>query len=76
MGCPHSPGRGCAGRARTRRGRGIARAAYAYGLALDGRDGVAAVCENVLVDLDLTLGLTGWRSLAEVDESLLNRQNR
>jgi isopentenyl-diphosphate delta-isomerase len=28
---------------------------YAYGLAIDGRDGVEAVCENLLADLDLTL---------------------
>ena len=44
---------------------------YVYGLALEGEAGVRAVCENLLADLDLTLGLCGRRRVAEVDEDLL-----
>ena len=33
---------------------------YAYGLAVDGADGVEAVLKNFLADLDLTLGLVGY----------------
>ena len=44
---------------------------YVYGLAIDGADGVAAVCENFLADLDLTMGLTGRTSAADVDRSLV-----
>lgn len=46
---------------------------YAYGLAIDGEDGVRAVCENLLADLDLTLGLCGRRSITAVDRDLLVR---
>ncbi|SFB68174.1 isopentenyl-diphosphate delta-isomerase [Halobiforma haloterrestris] len=44
---------------------------YAYGLAIDGEDGVGAVCRNFLADLDLTMGLSGRESVAELDPSLL-----
>jgi isopentenyl diphosphate isomerase/L-lactate dehydrogenase-like FMN-dependent dehydrogenase len=46
---------------------------YVYGLALDGANGVETVTENLLADLDLTLGLCGHASVADVDEELLIR---
>ncbi|MGF1508630.1 MAG: alpha-hydroxy-acid oxidizing protein [Myxococcota bacterium] len=46
---------------------------YVYGLAIDGEDGVRAVLENLLADLDLNLGLCGKRSLAELSPSDLMR---
>jgi isopentenyl diphosphate isomerase/L-lactate dehydrogenase-like FMN-dependent dehydrogenase len=44
---------------------------YVYGLALEGADGVEAVVANLLADLDLTLGLAGRRSVAELERSVL-----
>ena len=44
---------------------------YVYGLAVDGANGVENVCANVVADLDLTLGLTGRSSVADLDRSLL-----
>jgi lactate 2-monooxygenase len=46
---------------------------YAYGLAVDGEDGVRAVLENLLADLDLTLGLCGRASVDAVGRDLLVR---
>jgi lactate 2-monooxygenase len=46
---------------------------HVYGLAVDGRDGVAAVVRNVVAELDLTMGLTGVRTLAEIDSSRVRR---
>ncbi|WP_232703372.1 lactate 2-monooxygenase [Halobacterium wangiae] len=48
---------------------------YAYGLALEGADGVEEVCANLLADLDLTLGLCGLDDVAAVDRSLLRERN-
>ena len=42
---------------------------YAYGLAVDGEDGVREVLKNFLADLDLTLGLSGYAAVADVDRS-------
>lgn len=42
-----------------------------YGLALDGERGVRAVIDNLVAELDLTLGLCGIRSVAELDRSAL-----
>ncbi|WP_312911593.1 alpha-hydroxy-acid oxidizing protein [Natronosalvus caseinilyticus] len=42
---------------------------YVYGLAIDGEDGVREVCRNFLADLDLTLGLAGHASVAELERS-------
>ena len=42
---------------------------HLYGLALAGRAGVADVVRNVVAELDLTMGLTGVRSLDEIDAS-------
>jgi isopentenyl-diphosphate delta-isomerase len=44
---------------------------YVYGLAVDGANGVATVCDNLVADLDLTLGLAGRTSAADLDRSLL-----
>jgi isopentenyl diphosphate isomerase/L-lactate dehydrogenase-like FMN-dependent dehydrogenase len=44
---------------------------HIYGLALDGRRGVADVVRNVVAELDLTMALTGVRSLAEIDRAML-----
>jgi lactate 2-monooxygenase len=41
---------------------------YVYGLALAGERGVREVLENVVAELDLTMALTGARTLAEVRE--------
>ena len=42
-----------------------------YGLALDGAGGVSAVIDNVLAELDLTMGLVGAASIAQISRSLL-----
>jgi isopentenyl-diphosphate delta-isomerase len=49
---------------------------YAYGLGIGGEDGVSAVLENLLADLDLTVGLSGCASLEEVDRSTIRRADR
>ncbi len=47
--------------------------AYAYGLALGGEDGVRHVVRSLLADLDLTLGLSGHRTPAELSADSLRR---
>ncbi|ESS07695.1 MAG: L-lactate dehydrogenase (FMN-dependent) related alpha-hydroxy acid dehydrogenase [uncultured archaeon A07HB70] len=47
---------------------------YAYGLAVGGADGVRFVLQNFLAELDLTMGLSGRRSVAEVDRSALRHE--
>jgi lactate 2-monooxygenase len=44
---------------------------YVYGLAVGGEAGVREVIENVIAELDLTLGLAGGSSVAEVGPELL-----
>jgi lactate 2-monooxygenase len=44
---------------------------YAYGLAVAGQTGVAAVIRHVLAELDITLGLAGRTSVAELDRDVL-----
>jgi lactate 2-monooxygenase len=45
---------------------------YVYGLALAGSTGASEVIRNLLADFELTMGLAGCRSLAEIPrESLL-----
>ncbi|MVM34196.1 lactate 2-monooxygenase [Spirosoma sp. HMF4905] len=39
---------------------------YVYGLALEGQRGVETVIRNLLADLELTLGLSGYKTLAEL----------
>ncbi|MGZ4453813.1 MAG: alpha-hydroxy-acid oxidizing protein [Nocardioides sp.] len=44
---------------------------WVYGLALAGEDGVRAVLEHVIAELDLTLGLIGARSIADLGPEVL-----
>jgi len=44
---------------------------YVYGLALGGEDGVRDVIRNLTADFDLTMGLSGRRSIAELDRAML-----
>lgn len=49
---------------------------WVYGLALAGEDGVRAVVEHVIAELDLTLGLLGVRSAAELGPDVLAARGR
>jgi len=40
---------------------------YAYGLAVDGANGVRTVLENLVAEFDLTMGLAGHDDAAEID---------
>jgi lactate 2-monooxygenase len=44
---------------------------HIYGLALDGRAGVADVVRNIIAELDLTMALSGVRTIADIDPSTL-----
>jgi isopentenyl diphosphate isomerase/L-lactate dehydrogenase-like FMN-dependent dehydrogenase len=44
---------------------------YVYGLALAGADGVRAVLEHLMAELDLTMALTGCASVGEVTRDLV-----
>lgn len=44
-----------------------------YGLAVAGERGVKEVLQNMIADLDLTLGLAGVRSVNELDQSILKK---
>lgn len=44
-----------------------------YGLAVAGQRGVKEVLQNMIADLDLTLGLSGVSSISELDQSLLKK---
>jgi lactate 2-monooxygenase len=44
---------------------------YVYGLALAGEAGVREVVTNFIADFDLTMGLAGCRSVAEIDPEAL-----
>jgi len=46
---------------------------YVYGLALAGERGVREVIENVVAELDRTLGLSGLASVAEIGREALWR---
>ena len=46
---------------------------YAYGLAIAGEDGVREVIENFMADFDLTLGLAGCRTVADIGRDALVR---
>lgn len=48
---------------------------YIWGLAVAGEQGVRDVVENFLADLDLTMGLSGFRSVRELDASILASAN-
>jgi isopentenyl diphosphate isomerase/L-lactate dehydrogenase-like FMN-dependent dehydrogenase len=45
---------------------------YCYGLAVGGEEGVRHVLQNLIADIDLTLGLAGCASLAELSPSNLS----
>jgi lactate 2-monooxygenase len=44
---------------------------YVYGLALAGRAGVREVIQNLAADFELTMGLAGCRTVAEIDSDAL-----
>lgn len=44
---------------------------YAYGLGIAGEEGVREVIRNVLAEIDITLGLAGLTSIAELDRDSL-----
>ncbi|MDG7001654.1 MAG: alpha-hydroxy-acid oxidizing protein, partial [Nitrososphaerota archaeon] len=44
---------------------------YVWGLALGGKEGVYEVVSNFLADLDLTLALSGYANISELNESSL-----
>ena len=44
---------------------------YVYGLALAGADGVRAVLEHLLAELDLTMALSGVTSVAGITRDLI-----
>jgi lactate 2-monooxygenase len=46
---------------------------HVYGLAIDGAAGVQAVLENLVAELDLTLGLIGLRSVTDLSPEVLRR---
>jgi len=46
---------------------------YVYGLALAGEAGVRQVIQNLAADFDLTMGLAGCRSVAEIRAATLQR---
>ncbi|RJK96366.1 alpha-hydroxy-acid oxidizing protein [Vallicoccus soli] len=46
---------------------------YVYGLALAGEEGVVQVVEHLVAELDLTLGLAGCRTLADVGPAAVRR---
>jgi isopentenyl diphosphate isomerase/L-lactate dehydrogenase-like FMN-dependent dehydrogenase len=46
---------------------------YAYGLAVDGERGARTVLENLLAELDLTMGLAGCRRPSEITRQSLER---
>lgn len=47
---------------------------YIWGLAVAGEEGVRDVVQNFLADLDLTMGLGGFRSVKELDTSILSKE--
>jgi lactate 2-monooxygenase len=44
---------------------------YAFGLALNGQQGVKDVILNILADFDLTMGLAGCKSVAEIGPEMI-----
>ena len=44
---------------------------YAYGLAVAGEAGVGEVFDNLIAELDLTMGLSGTASVAEITREML-----
>jgi lactate 2-monooxygenase len=46
---------------------------YLWGLALDGQNGVETVLRSLLAELDLTMTLSGYTGVAEIDSSILRQ---
>jgi lactate 2-monooxygenase len=46
---------------------------YIWGLALEGRPGVEGVLRCLFAELDLTLALSGYTAISQLDRSSLNR---
>ena len=44
---------------------------YVYGLAIGGADGVRQVIENIVAELDLTMGLLGVQTIQDLSRDLL-----
>ncbi len=44
---------------------------FAYGLAMDGQSGVKWVLENIIAELDLTMGLAGYDDVTAIDEAAI-----
>jgi lactate 2-monooxygenase len=44
---------------------------YVYGLAVGGADGVRQVIENIVAELDLTMGLLGVQAISDLSRDLL-----
>ena len=49
---------------------------WVYGLALAGQAGVESVVKNFRADLDLTLALTGYDDVGDVDRACLFERDR
>ena len=49
---------------------------WVYGLALAGADGARAVMQHLWAELDLTMALSGVRSVEEIGPDLLDRVPR
>ncbi len=47
-----------------------------YGLAVAGERGVRKVLQNMMADMDLTLALSGGKSIRELDHSVLSDMKR
>ena len=47
---------------------------YLWGLAVGGEQGVRDIVQNFLADLDLTMGLSGFRSVKELSPSILKEE--
>lgn len=47
---------------------------YVYGLTVAGEVGVKQVINNLIADLDLTMALSGCKSISKIDEALLGMQ--
>ena len=45
---------------------------YVYGLAIAGEAGVSAVLRNILAELDLTMGLSGCRTIGDIGDATLS----
>jgi lactate 2-monooxygenase len=45
---------------------------YLWGLAIAGEQGVRDVVQNFIAEFDLTMGLSGYKSCRELDESVLS----